>query len=78
MEIDCGSVPDGNACIEGLARNPDNSSGFDEAVLKEEKIRYEVFRLEMKLAEATQIRADLGSGTLKGFLIHVREGKPSV
>src|SRR5579864_1435659 len=31
----------------------------------------------MKLSDAAQVRADLDSGALKAFLIHVGEGKPS-
>ena len=68
---------DDNACIEGLARNLDNYSGFDGAVLNKEKLLYEVFPFEMKLADASHVRADLDSGKLKAFLIHVGEGKPS-
>jgi 5-methylthioadenosine/S-adenosylhomocysteine deaminase len=68
---------DDNACIEGLARNLDNYSGFDGALLNKEKLRYEVFPFEMKLADADQVRADLDSGKLTAFLIHVGEGKPS-
>jgi cytosine/adenosine deaminase-related metal-dependent hydrolase len=66
-----------NACIMGLARNLDNYSGFDGSVLNKEKVRYEVFPFEMKLADAAQVRGDLDSGQLKAFLIHVGEGKPS-
>lgn len=66
-----------NACIEGLARNLDNYSGFDGALLNLEKVRYEVFPFEMKLGDAAQVRPDLDSGKLKAFLIHVGEGKPS-
>lgn len=68
---------DDNACIEGLARNLDNYSGFDGSVLNHEVVRYEVFPFEMKLADAAQVRADLDSGKLKAFLVHVAEGKPS-
>ena len=68
---------DDNACIEGLARNLDNYSGFDGSVRNKENVRYEVFPFEMKLADAAQTRADLDSGALKAFLIHVGEGSPS-
>ena len=68
---------DDNACIEGLARNLDNYSGFDGAVLNHEPVRYEVFPFEMKLSDAAQVRSDLDSGKLKAFLVHVAEGKPS-
>ena len=64
-----------NACIEGLVRNLDNFSGFDGAVLNKEKVLYEVFPFEMKLTDAAKIRADLDSGVLKAFLVHVGEGK---
>jgi 5-methylthioadenosine/S-adenosylhomocysteine deaminase len=66
-----------NNCIMGLARNLDNYSGFDQSVLNKEKIRYEVFPFEMRLSDAARVRADLDSGELKAFLIHVGEGKPS-
>jgi 5-methylthioadenosine/S-adenosylhomocysteine deaminase len=68
---------DDNACIEGLARNLDNYSGFDGAVLNHETLRYEVFPFEMKLGDAVQVRADLDSGKLRAFVIHVAEGKPA-
>jgi len=68
---------DDNACIMGLARNLDNYSGFDGSVLNKEKVRYEVFPFEMKLSDGAQVRADLDSGALKAFLVHVGEGKPS-
>jgi cytosine/adenosine deaminase-related metal-dependent hydrolase len=45
--------------------------------LNKERVRYEVFPFEMKLADATQVSADLSSGALKAFLVHVAEGKPS-
>jgi cytosine/adenosine deaminase-related metal-dependent hydrolase len=66
-----------NNCIIGLARNLDNYSGFDQSVLNKEKVRYEIFPFEMGLADVAQVRADLNSGELKAFLIHVGEGKPS-
>lgn len=68
---------DDNACIMGLARNLDTYSGFEGSVLNKEKVRYEVFPFEMKLADAAQVRTALDSGDLKAFLIHVGEGKPS-
>jgi 5-methylthioadenosine/S-adenosylhomocysteine deaminase len=68
--------PDDNACIMGLARNLDNYSGFGApGVLNQEKLRYEIFPFEMKLADQAQVKADLDSGKLKSFLIHVGEGK---
>jgi imidazolonepropionase-like amidohydrolase len=66
-----------NACIEGLARNLDDYSGFDGAILNHEKVRYEVFPFEMQLGDSTQIRPNLDSGSLKAFLVHVAEGKPA-
>jgi len=68
---------DDNACIMGLARNLDNYSGFDGSVLNKEKVLYEVFPFEMKLADAAKVHTDLDSGALKAFLVHVGEGKPS-
>jgi 5-methylthioadenosine/S-adenosylhomocysteine deaminase len=70
--------PDDNRCIMGLARNLDNYSGLGPpGALNQEKVRYEVFPFEMKLADAAQVRADLDSGKLKAFLIHVGEGSPT-
>ena len=66
-----------NACILGLARNLDNYPGLGGSVLNKEKVLYEVFPFEMKLADADKVRTDLDSGALKAFLIHVGEGKPS-
>lgn len=66
-----------NACIEGLARNLDDYSGFDGAILNHEKVRYEVFPFEMQLGDSTQIRPSLDSGTLNAFLVHVAEGRPA-
>lgn len=72
------SKPDDNRCIMGLARNLDNYSGLGApGALNQEKLRYEVFPLEMKLSDAAQVKADLDSGKLKSFLIHIAEGKPS-
>ena len=68
---------DENNCIIGLSRNLDNFSGFDGSILNKEKLRYEVFPFEMKFTDAARVRADLDSGVLKAFLIHVGEGKPS-
>lgn len=68
---------DDNACIKGLARNLDNFSGFQDSVLNKEPLRYEVFPFEMQLADVNRVRADLDSGALKAFLIHVGEGKPT-
>jgi 5-methylthioadenosine/S-adenosylhomocysteine deaminase len=67
-----------NACIEGLARNLDDYSGFDGALLNHEKVRYEVFPFEMQMGDAAQIRPNLDSGNLKAFLVHVAEGRPAV
>lgn len=70
--------PNDNRCIMGLVRNLDNYSGFGPpGVLNQEKVRYEVFPLEMKLSDASQVKADLDSGKLKAFLIHIAEGKSS-
>ncbi len=55
----------------------DNFAGFEHSVLNKEPLRYEVFPFEMQLADAAKVRADLESGALKAFLIHLGEGKPS-
>jgi 5-methylthioadenosine/S-adenosylhomocysteine deaminase len=66
---------DDNGCIKGLARNLDAYADFVDSVLNKEKVRYEVFPFEMKMADAAKVRTDLDSGALKAFLIHVGEGK---
>lgn len=68
---------DDNACIKGLARNLDTFAGFDQSELNKEPLRYEVFPFEMQLTDAAKVGANLDSGVLKAFLVHVGEGKPS-
>jgi 5-methylthioadenosine/S-adenosylhomocysteine deaminase len=66
-----------NACVEGLTRNLDAYSGFEGSVLNHEKVWYQIFPFEMGLASSAKVQADLKSGAVKAFLVHVGEGKPS-
>jgi 5-methylthioadenosine/S-adenosylhomocysteine deaminase len=67
-----------NQCIVGLARNLDFYSGFyTVGEVNHEKLRNEVFPFELSLQDAGAIRSALDSGTLKAFLAHVAEGKPT-
>lgn len=66
-----------NKCIEGLARNLDFYSGsYQPGVVNAEKLRYEVFPLELSFDDAEAIRKDLASGQLRAFVVHLAEGKP--
>lgn len=66
-----------NKCIEGLVRNLDFYSGlYQLGVFNAEKLRYEVFPMEVSFEDADAIRKDLASGQLKAFLVHLSEGKP--
>lgn len=65
-------------CIEGLARNLDFYSGFYGAgVLGTEKLRNEVFPLELDNQKVSDINAALDKQDLKAFIAHVSEGKPT-
>jgi 5-methylthioadenosine/S-adenosylhomocysteine deaminase len=64
-------------CIEGLARNLDFYSGFYAAgVLEKEKLRNEVFPLELDNSTVSQIIEALDKKELTAFLAHLSEGKP--
>jgi hypothetical protein len=65
-------------CIEGMARNLDFYSGFYEpGVLGKEKLRNEVFPLELDNATVTQINSALDKQELKALVVHLSEGKPT-
>ena len=65
-------------CIEGLARNLDFYSGFyDAGVLGKEKLRNEVFPLELDNSTVSQITGALDKKELTAFLVHLSEGKPN-
>lgn len=67
---------DDNWCIAGNARNLDFSSGLYAAGgLNHEKLRNEVFPLEIASEEAVKIRQDLKSGELNALLVHLAEGR---
>lgn len=63
-------------CIEGLARNLDFYSGFyGLGVLGKEKLRNEVFPLELDNATVSQVTGALDKQELTAFLAHLSEGK---
>lgn len=65
-------------CIEGMARNLDFYSGFyDAGIPGKEKLRNEVFPLELDNATVTQINGALDKQDLKAFVAHLSEGKPT-
>ena len=65
-------------CIEGLARNLDFYSGFYGAgALGKEKLRNEVFPLELDNSTVSQIIRALEEKELTAFLVHLSEGKPT-
>jgi 5-methylthioadenosine/S-adenosylhomocysteine deaminase len=65
-------------CIEGMARNLDFYSGFyDPGVLGKEKLRNEVFPLQLDNATVTQINSALDTQELKALVVHLSEGKPT-
>jgi hypothetical protein len=65
-------------CIEGMARNLDFYSGFYEpGIPGKEKLRNEVFPLQLDNATVTEINGALDKQELKAFLVHLSEGKPT-
>jgi|HubBroStandDraft_5_1064220.scaffolds.fasta_scaffold40534_2 5-methylthioadenosine/S-adenosylhomocysteine deaminase len=72
-----GSLFPPQECIEGLARNLDFYSGFYQPrILGAEKLRYEVFPLELDVSEATKINNALDRKDLTAFIVHLAEGRP--
>jgi 5-methylthioadenosine/S-adenosylhomocysteine deaminase len=70
------AVAEENKCIIANVRELDLYSGFQPGVLNREKLKSEVFPLEMPFDMAERIRSDLATGTLTAFLVHLAEGKP--
>src|SRR5258708_11364137 len=65
-------------CIEGMARNLDFYSGFYEpGIPGKEKLRNEVFPLELDNATVTQINGDLDKQALKVFFALFSVGNPT-
>jgi 5-methylthioadenosine/S-adenosylhomocysteine deaminase len=62
-------------CSEGLARNLDYYSGLYPPGTPE-KVRYEVFPLELDEPTVAAITAALNNQSLTAFLIHLSEGRP--
>ena len=73
--------PEKRKCIEGLARNLDFYSGLYPANAGEphnvEKLRNEVFPLELSETDVTSINKGLSEGTLTAFIVHLAEGQPT-
>ena len=73
--------PDKQKCDEGLARNLDFYSGLYPADPAKpgnvEKLRNEVFPLELSETDVTSIKKGLTDGTLTAFIVHLSEGKPT-
>jgi 5-methylthioadenosine/S-adenosylhomocysteine deaminase len=64
-------------CIEGLARNLDYFSELGSNTLGSEKLRYEVFPLELQASVADGIWKALDKQELRAFIVHLAEGKPT-
>jgi 5-methylthioadenosine/S-adenosylhomocysteine deaminase len=62
-------------CSEGLARNLDYFSGLYPPGTGE-KLRNEIFPLELTEKTVTEINTDLDNKTLTAFIVHLSEGKP--
>jgi len=62
-------------CSDGLARNLDYYSGLYPHGVPE-KLRYEIFPLELPEKTVVQINTDLDNKTLTAFIVHLSEGKP--
>ena len=65
-----------NKCIEGLARDLDFYSGLYPPGTPE-KLRNEVFPLELSTADVVSIEKALDDGQLTALLVHLAEGKPN-
>lgn len=73
-----GSLGPPRKCIEGLARNLDFYSGlYQPGVLGAEKLRYEVFPLELDAPTAAEINTALDKKELTALVVHLAEGKPT-
>jgi len=62
-------------CDNGLARNLDYDSGLYPPGTAD-KLRYEVFPLELTEPTVAAITTGLNSGAITAFLIHIAEGRP--
>jgi hypothetical protein len=71
------SKPNDNKCIVGMARNLDFYSGFYGSEVNQEKLRYEVFPMQVSLNQVNQIISDLASGKLTSYIAHLAEGSPT-
>jgi hypothetical protein len=73
-----GTLSPAQKCIEGLARNLDFYSGFyAPGSIGIEKLRYEIFPLELDAPTTTQINLALDNHDLTSFIVHLAEGSPT-
>ncbi|HEY6252796.1 MAG TPA: amidohydrolase family protein [Candidatus Angelobacter sp.] len=61
-------------CLAGMARNLDFSSGLYTGGASE-KLRYEIFPLQLSFSDAATIRDQLAKHVLSAFIVHLSEGK---
>jgi 5-methylthioadenosine/S-adenosylhomocysteine deaminase len=66
--------PQKRRCIGGMARNLDFYSGFYSEGTTE-KLRYEIFPLQVPFADAATIRDQLAKHDLAALIVHLSEGK---
>ena len=65
-------------CIEGLARNLDFASGlYGTDSFGKEKLRYEVFPLQLEAEKLAEILHRLDSHELTSVIVHLAEGNPT-
>jgi 5-methylthioadenosine/S-adenosylhomocysteine deaminase len=81
-----GRTDEEKACVIGLARNLDHSSGFPKEAPKRpcatpptvlSAVVNEVFPLEATHERVDELRCELEQGSLRALLVHLAEGKPS-
>jgi len=61
-------------CLGGMTRNLDFYSGFYSSGAPE-KLRYEIFPLQLSFSDAATIRDQLAKHDLTAFIVHLSEGK---
>jgi 5-methylthioadenosine/S-adenosylhomocysteine deaminase len=65
-------------CVAGLARNLDYYSDlYQPGVFGKEKLKYEVFPLQVPLNDSKVIIEELENNALSAYIIHVAEGRPT-
>jgi len=66
--------PNKRKCLGGMARNLDFFSGLYSGDTAE-KVRYEIFPLQLLFSDAATIRDQLAKHELAAFIVHLSEGK---